>query len=166
MTHSGDARINILAGMGRTEFVALRRNMVDLVLATDMAKHFELNAKFHQTVQEVPVEDVPSARDSAHIQKRLTISRILIKCAGEWLDQIISECDPSDISNPLRNWETCKEWAFRILEEYFRQTAEERAKGLPLTMPVFDRPTCNVPQTQCSFIDMFARDMFRDWTSE
>jgi hypothetical protein len=43
------------------------------------------------------------------------------------------------------------------------QTAEEREKNLPLTMELFDRTTCNVPLTQCGFIDMFAREMFSTW---
>lgn len=30
-------------------------------------------------------------------------------------------------------------------------------------MKVFDRETCNVPMTQRSFIDMFVREMFKDW---
>ena len=43
------------------------------------------------------------------------------------------------------------------------QTKEEREKGLPLTMELFDRETCNVPLTQCGFIDMFAREAFACW---
>lgn len=44
------------------------------------------------------------------------------------------------------------------------QTNEEREKGLPLTMKLFDRNVCNVPLTQCAFIDMFAREAFTSWT--
>jgi len=49
------------------------------------------------------------------------------------------------------------------VEEYFDQTAEETAKGLPVTMKGFDRSTCNVPLTQCTFVDMFARETFSLW---
>uniref|UniRef100_A0A1I8ELF8 Phosphodiesterase n=1 Tax=Wuchereria bancrofti TaxID=6293 RepID=A0A1I8ELF8_WUCBA len=80
----------------------------------------------------------------------LTICRMLIKCA--------------DIGNPTREWELCEKWAMRIVEEYFDQTSEEREKGLPLTMELFDRNVCNVPLTQCGFIDMFAREAFTCWT--
>lgn len=85
-------------------------------------------------------------------EPHLNICRMLIKFA--------------DVANPLRPWDQCKEWAFRIVEEYFNQTAEEKAKGLPLTMEVFDRVTCNIPKTQCSFIDMFVRDISRAWSSK
>lgn len=36
-------------------------------------------------------------------------------------------------------------------------------KQLPLTMKGFDRETCNIPLTQCTFIDMFAREAFTSW---
>ena len=31
-------------------------------------------------------------------------------------------------------------------------------------METFDRDTCNVPKTQCGFIDMFARPTFTNWS--
>lgn len=31
-------------------------------------------------------------------------------------------------------------------------------------MALFDRNTCNVPLTQCGFIDMFARETFTSWS--
>lgn len=31
-------------------------------------------------------------------------------------------------------------------------------------MELFDRETCNVPLTQCGFIDMFARETFLNWS--
>jgi high affinity cAMP-specific and IBMX-insensitive 3',5'-cyclic phosphodiesterase 8 len=70
----------------------------------------------------------------------------------------------------------------RIVQEYFDQTDEESEKGLPLTMKGFNRITCNVgmtrftaytwrkiiclqvPTTQCTFVDMFARETFTMWT--
>jgi len=49
------------------------------------------------------------------------------------------------------------------VEEYFDQTAEEASKNLPLTMKGFDRNVCNIPLTQCTFVDMFARETFTLW---
>lgn len=36
-------------------------------------------------------------------------------------------------------------------------------KGLPVTMKGFDRETCNIPMTQCTFVDLFARETFTVW---
>uniref|UniRef100_A0A914XGW7 Phosphodiesterase n=1 Tax=Plectus sambesii TaxID=2011161 RepID=A0A914XGW7_9BILA len=135
--------INIFEAMSREDFGTVRQAVVDMVLATDMRRHFEYLTKFQQSVPSD--EESPTDRDATS----MTICRMLIKCA--------------DIGNPARAWPMCSQWAYRIVEEYFDQTAEEREKGLPLTMEVFDRPTCNVPLTQCGFTDMFAREMFTSW---
>uniref|UniRef100_A0A915HGD4 Phosphodiesterase n=1 Tax=Romanomermis culicivorax TaxID=13658 RepID=A0A915HGD4_ROMCU len=148
---SSDHRLNIFAQLTRPEYMALRKNVVDLILATDMNRHFEYLAKFQATMctSIENNESAPELEPHDSTDHRRIICRILIKCA--------------DVSNPTRPWLSCKEWAYRICEEYFAQTAEERAKDLPLTMEVFDRDTCNVPLTQCSFIDMFIRPMFKGW---
>lgn len=77
------------------------------------------------------------------------IKRMLIKC--------------SDVSNPTRPFRLYVEWARRIAEEYFQQTDEEKVKGLPVVMPMFDRHTCSVPKSQIGFIDYIVNDMFEAW---
>jgi high affinity cAMP-specific and IBMX-insensitive 3',5'-cyclic phosphodiesterase 8 len=76
----------------------------------------------------------------------------------------------------------CKEWSKRIAEEYFQQvinstfcqrfyhntflflkTDDEKSKGLPVVMPIFDRTSCNIPKAQISFIEYFINDMFDAW---
>jgi hypothetical protein len=47
-------------------------------------------------------KDIPISPENVAILKRM-----LIKCA--------------DVSNPARPLETCKLWAFRVIEEYFSQ---------------------------------------------
>jgi len=160
-----DPSLNICAALSRDEYRTLRLAVVDFVLATDMRRHFEYLAKFQQNIigsnatprQDMSDDDSPACtpRDASmsandHSVQSMVTCRMLIKCA--------------DICNPARPWRLCREWAFRIVEEYFRQTADERSRALPLTMETFDRDTCNVPRTQCGFIDMFAREMFTSWT--
>jgi len=135
--------INIFARMPREEFAQMRQAIIDMVLATDMSRHFEYLTKFQQVVPNLP--DLDENRDA----NSMTICRMMIKCA--------------DIANPTRDWKLCHQWAMRIVEEYFDQTSEEREKGLPLTMKGFERDTCNVPMTQCTFVDMFAREAFTLW---
>ena len=43
------------------------------------------------------------------------------------------------------------------------KTDEEKAKNLPVVMPIFDRSNCNVPKAQISFIEYFITDMFEAW---
>lgn len=135
--------INIFARMTRDEFTQMRQSVIDMVLATDMSRHFEYLTKFQQMVPNLP--DIDENREA----NSMTVCRMMIKCA--------------DIANPTREWKMCHQWAMRIVEEYFDQTSEEKSKGLPITMKGFERDTCNVPMTQCTFVDMFAREAFTLW---
>ncbi|PAV55640.1 hypothetical protein WR25_25906 [Diploscapter pachys] len=139
LTLQQTSNANIFSNLTREEFSSIRQSIVDMVLATDISRHFEYLVKFNK----MNVVDVAEEQREGN---SLTVCNMLVKCA--------------DISNPTREWSLCQKWAFRIVEEYFDQTREEREKGLPVTMEVFDRKTCNVPMTQCGFIDMFAREAF------
>uniref|UniRef100_A0A1I8F4G7 PDEase domain-containing protein n=1 Tax=Macrostomum lignano TaxID=282301 RepID=A0A1I8F4G7_9PLAT len=49
-----------------------------------------------------------------------------------------------------------------ISTQSFPLSADGRgeAAAAAIVMPVFDRATCNLPQSQTSFIDFFLREMF------
>uniref|UniRef100_A0A3B4VP23 Phosphodiesterase n=1 Tax=Seriola dumerili TaxID=41447 RepID=A0A3B4VP23_SERDU len=148
-----DSKSNIFKNIDRNQFRTLRQAIIDMVLATEMTRHFEHVSKFVNSINK-PMASMNSDCDSqANIrnspENRLLIKRMLIKCA--------------DVANPCRPLELCIEWAGRISEEYFAQTDEEKRQGLPVVMPVFDRNTCSVPKSQISFIDYFITDMFDAW---
>jgi len=46
------------------------------------------------------------------------------------------------------------------------QTEEEKAKKLPVVMPMFDRLTCSIPKSQIGFVDYIVNDMFEAWEGE
>uniref|UniRef100_A0A8C9TNX1 Phosphodiesterase n=1 Tax=Scleropages formosus TaxID=113540 RepID=A0A8C9TNX1_SCLFO len=149
-----DDKCNIFKNMERNEYRTMRQAIIDMVLATEMTKHFEHVNKFVNSInkplaalEENGEESVKSILTSP--ENRILVKRMLIKCA--------------DISNPCRPLELCIEWAGRISEEYFAQTDEEKRQGLPVVMPVFDRNTCSIPKSQISFIDYFITDMFDAW---
>uniref|UniRef100_A0A8C9SJ61 Phosphodiesterase n=1 Tax=Scleropages formosus TaxID=113540 RepID=A0A8C9SJ61_SCLFO len=142
-----DDKCNIFKNMERTEYRTLRQAIIDMVLATEMTKHFEHVNKFVNSINKPLAESVKSILTSP--ENRILIKRMLIKCA--------------DVSNPCRPLQLCIEWAGRISEEYFAQTDEEKRQGLPVVMPVFDRNTCSIPKSQISFIDYFITDMFDAW---
>ncbi|XP_052438162.1 LOW QUALITY PROTEIN: high affinity cAMP-specific and IBMX-insensitive 3',5'-cyclic phosphodiesterase 8A-like [Carassius gibelio] len=153
-----DDKCNIFKNMERNEYRTLRQAVIDMVLATEMTKHFEHVNKFVNSINKplAALEENGGNGDEDSVQNILTapenrilVKRMLIKCA--------------DISNPCRPLELCIEWAGRISEEYFAQTDEEKQQGLPVVMPVFDRNTCSIPKSQISFIDYFITDMFDAW---
>ncbi|XP_055487480.1 high affinity cAMP-specific and IBMX-insensitive 3',5'-cyclic phosphodiesterase 8B [Leucoraja erinacea] len=158
---AGDNKSNIFKNIERNLFRTLRQAIIDMVLATEMTKHFEHVNKFVNSINK-PMSSIeetslnsessdgecPSGIKNA-MENRLLIKRMLIKCA--------------DVANPCRSINHCIEWAGRISEEYFAQTDEEKSQGLPVVMPVFDRNTCSIPKSQISFIDYFINDMFDAW---
>uniref|UniRef100_A0A8C4I5W2 Phosphodiesterase n=1 Tax=Dicentrarchus labrax TaxID=13489 RepID=A0A8C4I5W2_DICLA len=140
----------------RNQYRTLRQAIIDMVLATEMTRHFEHVSKFVNSINKpmAAIEETSTSVSAAGLsvnspENRLLIKRMLIKCA--------------DVANPCRPLELCIEWAGRISEEYFAQTDEEKRQGLPVVMPVFDRNTCSVPKSQISFIDYFITDMFDAW---
>ncbi|CAO2614008.1 High affinity cAMP-specific and IBMX-insensitive 3',5'-cyclic phosphodiesterase 8A [Lemmus lemmus] len=151
-------KCNIFKNMERNDYRTLRQGIIDMVLATEMTKHFEHVNKFINSINK-PLsaqenEETGKNQDSINTllktaENRALIKRMMIKCA--------------DVSNPCRPLEYCIEWAARISEEYFSQTDEEKQLDLPVVMPVFDRNTCSIPKSQISFIDYFITDMFDAW---
>ncbi|KAM4635435.1 high affinity cAMP-specific and IBMX-insensitive 3',5'-cyclic phosphodiesterase 8B isoform 1-T1 [Polymixia lowei] len=156
-----DSKSNIFKNIDRNQFRTLRQAIIDMVLATEMTRHFEHVNKFVNSINKpmAAIEESSSNSESSDSEgqasirnspeNRLLIKRMMIKCA--------------DVANPCRPLELCIEWAGRISEEYFAQTDEEKRQGLPVVMPVFDRNTCSVPKSQISFIDYFITDMFDAW---
>ncbi|XP_026686300.1 high affinity cAMP-specific and IBMX-insensitive 3',5'-cyclic phosphodiesterase 8B-like, partial [Diaphorina citri] len=159
-------------GLERDTYKVARQSIIDMVLATEMTKHFEHLAKFvsvfntptpssqHVECDYVqqdggqtkspssdcgPDEDYPvSSPEAVNL-----VRRMLIKCA--------------DVANPTRPLPLCVEWGRRIAEEYFAQTDEEKALKLPVVMPMFDRVTCSIPKSQMGFVDFIINDMFEAW---
>ncbi len=170
-----DDRVNIFKSLDRDSYKLVRQSVIDMVLATDMSKHFihvnKFNGVFASRFDEEgaspsatpinkPDEPVGAAAAIASPdmialneivppntpENVAILKRMLIKCA--------------DVSNPARPLKICKEWAYRIAEEYFSQTDDEKKLGLPVVMPQFDRTTCSIPKSQIGFYDFFITDMF------
>lgn len=171
-----DPSVNIFRNLDQETFKEVRHSIIDMILATEMTKHFEHLTKFVNVFtksQSVDGEAAAAAaagpgdaksgtRDAkagknpaggaaaaaatssslsrirssslASPENVVLVKRILIKCA--------------DVSNPTRPLHLCVAWGHRIAEEYCNQTDEEKANGMPVVMPVFDRSTCSIPKSQ------------------
>nr|XP_049463365.1 high affinity cAMP-specific and IBMX-insensitive 3',5'-cyclic phosphodiesterase 8 isoform X4 [Anopheles coluzzii] len=145
----GDDKINIFKHLDRDMYKLARSIIVDMILATEMTRHFEHLAKFVSVFgTDVESKDpLPPDNDD----NQILVRRMLIKCA--------------DVSNPTRPLKFCVEWARRIAEEYFMQTDEEKRKNLPIVMPMFDRTTCSISKSQIGFIEYIIHDMMDAWNS-
>lgn len=133
---------NILTGLSESQRRELRETIVTMVLATDMAQHFDLLARFKSKIAGTEGFDPKERKD------RLMVLQIAIKC--------------SDISNPAKNTYLCCEWAKRVMEEFYRQGDAERAKGMPISA-FMDREKQAEAKCQMGFIDFIVAPMYECW---
>uniref|UniRef100_A0A336LT50 3',5'-cyclic-AMP phosphodiesterase n=1 Tax=Culicoides sonorensis TaxID=179676 RepID=A0A336LT50_CULSO len=142
-----DEKINIFKNLDRESYKLARQIIIDMILATEMTRHFEHLAKF-VSVFGTDVETKDYQQNDVD-DNQILVRRMMIKCA--------------DVSNPTRPLKFCVEWARRIAEEYFTQTDEEKRRGLPIVMPMFDRTTCSISKSQIGFIEYIIQDMMNAW---
>jgi len=109
----------------------IRKTIIELVLATDMAQHVEIFNQF-QTKRKTEGLDIVNSKAD-----RLLILKMAIKC--------------SDISNPARPPDLYKKWVDCIMEEFWCQGDEERKRGMNISA-FMDRTVPNVAKCQSGFI--------------
>jgi len=116
-----------------------RRRITACILATDLARHFELMTKLETRLDSgVPYEPT---RD----EDRADVCVLLLKTA--------------DVSNVAKPWPTALRWANALAAEFFRQGDEERAMGL-LVSPHCDPTKTNAGRSSMAFIDAIAGRLF------
>lgn len=160
-----DSKSNIFQNLNVDQFKLIRQSVIDMVMATEMKQHFEHLAKFdnfnkRHSIHEdnvstngrgTPESTTSTVNNFQSPENKGVLRRMIIKC--------------SDIANPARPNKLCQIWAYRIAEEYFKQTEEEQKRDLPIVMPVFDRKTCNVPKSQIFFMDYFVMNLYAAWNN-
>ncbi|CAG5100938.1 5'-cyclic phosphodiesterase 8 (Drosophila melanogaster) [Cotesia congregata] len=148
-----DDNVNIFKNLEKETYKIIRQNIIDMILATEMTKHFEHLAKFVNICSGTGSDEYYSdGIDMVTLlqPENVTLVKIMmIKCA--------------DVSNPTRPLRCCIEWAKRIAQEYFDQTDEEKKQKMPVVMPLFDRNTCSIPKSQIGFVDYIINDMIEAW---
>ena len=117
----------------------VRRIVVDVILATDMAYHAEHLNKLDAHLETGPID---MAKD---VDQGLAL-RLLLHTI--------------DCGNPGRPWDTYATWTERVLEEFYEQGDDERSRGMPITK-AFDRDN-QVPkaQFQLGFIGYIVKPLF------
>lgn len=110
--------------------------MIGMVLATDMATHFPDIAKLRGRLQ--------ADFNIKEADKVFTLNLVV---------------HAADISNPIKDWDNCSEWAFRILDEFWAQGDKEKELGIPVSQ-LCDRYTTNKSKSQLGFIDFVVAPLF------
>jgi hypothetical protein len=154
---------NFLSELPPTEFRKLRSLVLDLVAATDMAKHGTLVKTFVATLEaaadSVATREQTSCRALNAMEHPSTVAfkpttqedaklflRVAMKCA--------------DLGHLALSWDQHLTWVERLEAEFFAQGDQEKAQGLPVSF-LMDRDKPGASSTQVGFFDFMVLPLFR-----
>lgn len=153
-----DPDCNILANFSSEEKLVVRKLMIDMVLSTDMAKHTKFLGEFKQLSKNLHGD--PDATPDGDRPES-----VLAQLRNNYSDRTLVLCTivhNADLGNPTKEWEICKEWTERLMEEFFEEGDEERAMGLPLGA-LNDRDAIAIPKCQIGFLSFVAMPLWKAW---
>ncbi|DAZ99654.1 TPA: hypothetical protein N0F65_001891 [Lagenidium giganteum] len=135
---------NVLGKLANEDFKYAREMIIQMVLATDMAKHFEDVALFKANILPAPDEEL--------VIKNVGDKKLLLK-------MILHTCD---VSNPAKDREIMLKWTDRVVEEFFLQGDLEKQLQLAVS-PFMDRDTIVLKKMQVGFADFIVAPLFSVW---
>lgn len=115
----------------------VRKMMIEMILSTDMSKHFADLGKFKSRI-------VADNFDPADSDKQLCMNMAM---------------HIADISNPSKPWDVSFKWTEWLYEEFFAQGDKERELGLPIS-DLMDRTTINIAKSSIGFIDVIVEPAY------
>ena len=98
--------------MDKATHTRVRKKIISMILATDMAGHIELTTQLQETL----TKEKYNKDDGKH--------RLLL------MDAVVHA---SDVSNPVLPPKLSKAWSDRVVKEFNAQVAREKKLGLPVS---------------------------------
>ncbi|OHT15206.1 3'5'-cyclic nucleotide phosphodiesterase family protein [Tritrichomonas foetus] len=131
--------INLFHSLDSNETKNMWSLFISLILATDMAHHFELVKKGQGILDEGSFSfDIP--------ENRLLGLQLVLKVA--------------DISNVSRPFDIANKWCDILCKEFFRQGDLEKESGIGLTSPLNDRENNDKPKSQIGFYNFICLPLY------
>uniref|UniRef100_A0A6T8JUN8 Phosphodiesterase n=3 Tax=Hemiselmis andersenii TaxID=464988 RepID=A0A6T8JUN8_HEMAN len=143
---------NFLHRMPHAQQAALRKLVIDLVLATDMAEHMAIVSKLktdlHKRIQS-PEDNIQAGGEVPDALKTL-ILQAAIKIA--------------DIGHLYASHDVHIKWSERLEEEMWRQGDVEKQRSMKVSF-LMDRDKPGVTKSQPGFVDFVVRPLFETWVA-
>jgi hypothetical protein len=130
---------NIFSSLQPRDFKQMWTLLINLILITDMAKHFEFLKAVTAVLDERPF-------DMNNYDHRVMLMQLLLKCG--------------DVSNVSRPFELADKWCDVLCEEFFRQGDLEMVQGMEYTSPLNDREHLDKPKSQIGFYNFVCLPLF------
>ncbi|KAK9810064.1 hypothetical protein WJX72_004187 [[Myrmecia] bisecta] len=142
--------------MARDKKAKLRKMMIQVVLATDMERHFTILNTFQdrqQVQSHLPAaggqeRQSPPTCEAEEEAARILMLQMALKCA--------------DLGHLAAPWEVHTKWVACLEEELFRQGDQEREQKLPIS-PLMNRCHPGITKSQVGFFHVVALPLFRGY---
>ncbi|GMF09344.1 unnamed protein product [Phytophthora lilii] len=128
---------DIFSNMGAPERSESRKIIIGMILATDLARHF-------QRISVLKTKKFAMSEEAQGLELSLLMETMLML---------------ADLGHTAKPFEYHQTWAERISEEFFRQGETEEHNNLPIS-PLCDRKQANLPRSQVTFLTLVATPLF------
>lgn len=130
-------KYDIFSHMSASVRTEIRRIIIGMVLATDLARHFT-------RISRLKSKQFGLSEEARGVQVSLIMETLLML---------------SDLGHTAKPFEYHQLWASRITEEFYLQGDAEERRGMPIS-PLCDRRQANLPKSQVTFLTVIATPLF------
>jgi hypothetical protein len=134
---------NIGANLSREDWITFRKLTVDVILATDLQKHFVKVGQLKELLEAEVIIDMEVD------ENRKLALEMTLKCA--------------DIAHGAKNLDLHKYWSGLITREFFLQGDKEREAGIAVS-PLCDREKVVLSTSQKGFLSFLVMPLFDSYT--
>lgn len=163
---------NFLGRVPKKNKEIMRKQMIDMVLATDMKQHFAIHSMF-QTKMQVS-SNKSSHSGSTRASRSTNGAHGLIRDTSRELEmtkldedskslalQVALKC--ADLGHLASPRPTHRKWVAFLEEEFFRQGDREKSHSLNVS-PLMDRAAKGISKSQIGFFDIVAMPLFQSFS--
>ena len=143
LMHS-NTELDIFQHTSKENYKALRKRIVAMVLATDMASHFD----------HLELLNTMGSNHEFFVNQKTEKDQIFLMSMA---------VHAADLANPTKDWLISMRWGYMVMEEFFLQGDVEKKSNLPIGF-LNDRTKINIANSQIGFMDMFVLPTFTAFT--
>jgi len=143
---------NIFSKLTQDQIKTIRKRMIQGILSTDMAKHFDIVNQLDNLIKTNSI--------SNGINSDKVINKKTPQTEFDSKQFIFNAClHAADIGNPCRPFPIVTEWTIRCLNEFWNQGDLEKSLKIPVSF-LCDRNTTSMPGSQVGFIAGIEKPLF------
>jgi hypothetical protein len=149
-----EAKLDFLSGADDHTRKLLRDKIIQAILSTDMAHHFEHVDRFSARV----ADSNPWKEDTKHCREKQQASKSDRRMLLQSFVQM------ADLGHNCRPWDVHKHMIVALEEEFFQQGDKERELGMLPVMPMMDRHAGSAASAQGFFLGKMVKPLLIPFT--